>query len=64
MADLIYMMNTLIDKDGNILVDGIMDSVAPVTKEEMETYKNIDFDVLDYKNDLGADKLMTNDDKV
>ena len=31
MADLIYMMNTLLDKDGKILVDGLMDEVAPVT---------------------------------
>ena len=31
MADLMHMMNTLIDKDGKILVDGIMDEVAPVT---------------------------------
>ncbi len=31
MADLIAMMNTLIDKDGKILIDGLMDDVAPVT---------------------------------
>jgi acetylornithine deacetylase/succinyl-diaminopimelate desuccinylase-like protein len=31
MADLIAMMNTLVDKDGKILVDGIQDDVAPVT---------------------------------
>ena len=31
MADLIYMMNTLLDKDGKILIDGLMDEVAPVT---------------------------------
>ena len=31
MADLMYMMNTLVDKDGKILVEGIQDDVAPVT---------------------------------
>ena len=31
MADLMYMMNTLVDKDGKILVEGIQDEVAPVT---------------------------------
>ena len=31
MADLIYMMNTLLDKDGKILIDGLMDEVAPIT---------------------------------
>jgi hypothetical protein len=35
MADLIAMMDTLIDKDGKILVEGLMDTVAPVTKEEL-----------------------------
>ena len=31
MADLMYMMNTLLDKDGKILVEGLMDDVKPVT---------------------------------
>ena len=37
MADLIYMMNTLIDKDGKILIDGLMDEVAPVTDGKIST---------------------------
>ena len=49
MADLIYMMNTLVDKDGKILVDGVSDTVAPVTKEELAKYETIEFDVEDYK---------------
>ncbi len=49
MADLIAMMNTLVDEKGNILVEGLSDTVAPVTKEELESYKNIDFDVEDYR---------------
>ena len=39
MADLIYMMNTLLDKDGNILVEGLMDPVAKVTDEELAMVK-------------------------
>ena len=64
MADLIYMMNTLVDKDGKILVEGLMDSVAPVTPEEMATYKDIDFDVKDFQTDLQTNKLITNQDKA
>ena len=64
MADLIYMMNTLVDKDGKILVEGLMDSVAPVTPEEMATYKDIDFDVKDFQTDLKTNKLITNQDKA
>lgn len=64
MADLIAMMNTLLDKDGKILVDNLMEQVAPVTKEEEEKYKNIDFDVADYQNDIKTEKLMHNQDKI
>lgn len=64
MADLVYMMNTLLDKDGNILVEGIMDPVAKVTDEELASYDNIDFDVEDYKNDLQTAKLVNDKDKV
>ena len=64
MADLIYMMNTLVDKDGKILVEGLMDSVAPVTPEEMATYKDIDFDVKDFQTDIQTNKLITNQDKA
>jgi len=64
MADLIAMMNTLLDKDGKILVENLMDQVAPVTSEEEEKYKNIDFNVGDYQNDIKAPKLMHNQDKI
>ncbi|XP_065351852.1 cytosolic non-specific dipeptidase [Cloeon dipterum] len=64
MADLIYLMNTLLDKDGNILVPGIMDDVAPVTPAELEIYKEIDFDVSEYRSDVGTNKLLRNEDKI
>jgi len=64
MADLMYMMNTLVDKDGKILVEGIQDDVAPVTPEEHAKYENIDFDVADYKNDIKAAKLIHDGDKI
>jgi len=64
MADLIYLMNTLLDKEGNILIDGIMEGVPPVTPEEKEIYKNIDFDVNEYRSDIGCTKLLHNEDKV
>ena len=64
MADLMYMMNTLLDKDGTILVDNLMDDVKPVTPEETDSYKTIDFDVHDFKNDLQTAKLINDGDKV
>lgn len=64
MSDLIYLMNTLVDKDANILVEGLSDTVAPVTKEELAKYEDIAFDISDYKNDLKAAKLVHEGDKI
>jgi len=63
MADLIYMMNTLVDNKGNILIPGIMDDVAPLTDEESATYDSIDFDLGHFQNDIGCQKLMHHNDK-
>lgn len=64
MADLIYMMNTLVDNKGQILVPGIMDDVVPITDEELATYTSIDFDLEHYKKDIGCKHLLHKTDKV
>ena len=61
---MIYMMNTLLDKDGKILVENLMDDVKPVTAEETASYETIDFDINDFKNDLQTDKLIHEGDKI
>lgn len=43
---------------------GLMDEVTKVTPEEEARYTNIDFDVEDYRKDLGHSKLIHNKDKV
>ncbi|XP_077994507.1 cytosolic non-specific dipeptidase-like [Glandiceps talaboti] len=58
MVDLVALMNTLVDKDGKILIDGVNDTVAPLTEEESKLYKDIDFDHEEYCQDLGATKLI------
>ena len=64
MVDLIWMMNQLVDEDGKILVEGLMDSVAPLTPEEEAKYVNIDFDPEEYRKDMGAPgRLMHGADK-
>lgn len=49
MTDLVYLMASLKDTAGKILIDGIMDDVLPVTPEEQALYKDIDFDVESFK---------------
>ena len=40
-------------------VEGLLDDVAPVTEKEKDMYKDIDFDVENYRaNDIGANRLI------
>ena len=38
-----------VDKEGNLLIDGLLDPVAEVTRDELATYAGIDFDVEQYR---------------
>ncbi|XP_067944360.1 cytosolic non-specific dipeptidase-like [Watersipora subatra] len=58
MSDLIYIMDNLVDKDGKIIIPGLYDDVAPLTPEEAKLYESIEFDVEDFRKDVGANKLM------
>lgn len=58
MTDLIALMGCLVDRTGKILVPGISKAVAPVTKEELELYDKIDFDLEEYAKDVGTDTLL------
>lgn len=49
MTDLVQLMATLVDSQGKILVDGIMDDVATVTPEEEALYERIEFNIEEYK---------------
>lgn len=64
MADLVYLLNTLVDKDGRILVDGIYKDVAELRPNEHETYNQISFDVDEYRKDIGCNKLLHKEDKT
>ena len=64
MADLVYMMNSLLDKDGNILVEGIQNDVEPLTPAEEALYDSIEFDPEDFRKDLGTKKLIHPNNKV
>lgn len=46
MNDIVWLLGQLADVKGKILIDGINDHVAPVTSDELELYKNIDFNLV------------------
>ncbi|RKP14597.1 hypothetical protein BJ684DRAFT_19007 [Piptocephalis cylindrospora] len=64
MTDLIHLMSRLVLPDGTILVPGILDDVAPLTKEEEETYKNLDFSLSDYHDSVGAATTIHSSEKA
>lgn len=64
MPDLLYLLNTLLDVNGKILVPGIYDSVAPLGPNENALYEQISFDVDDFRNDVGAKRLLHKEDKT
>lgn len=64
MTDLVHLLNTLVDKDGKILVTGLHDDVAEVTPKEAALYDTIDFDVAEYKAGIGTQQLLHREDKV
>jgi nonspecific dipeptidase len=65
MTDLIRLMGTLVDTDGTILVDGIMDDVKLLTAEEEALYENLDFNVEEYKDEVKifSEKLLFDNKK-
>lgn len=64
MADLIYLLDQLIDKDGRILVPNLYKEVAPLLPNENDIYKKISFNVDHYRSDLGVTRLMHKEDKT
>ncbi|XP_058294246.1 beta-Ala-His dipeptidase isoform X2 [Hylobates moloch] len=58
MADLVALLGSLVDSSGHILVPGIYDEVAPLTEEEINTYKAIHLDLEEYKNSSRVEKFL------
>ncbi|KAK3697515.1 hypothetical protein QZH41_011280, partial [Actinostola sp. cb2023] len=58
MRDLVGLLSTLVDVKGKILVPGVYDSVAELTVKEKALYDDIDFDMEDYRADIGHNKLL------
>ncbi|XP_055538804.1 cytosolic non-specific dipeptidase [Wyeomyia smithii] len=64
MNDLVYLLGTLADKEGRILIPNIYKDVAALLPAEQAIYEAIAFDVADYREQLGARKLMHSEDKA
>ncbi|XP_018618358.1 cytosolic non-specific dipeptidase-like [Scleropages formosus] len=58
MTDLIGILNTMISPSGQILIPGICEAVSPMTEKERATYESIEFDMEDYRQNIGVERLM------
>lgn len=63
MTDLVRLMGSLVDTDGNIQIPGIMEQVAPVTAEEEALYDNISFTMDNIYESLGSKTTIFDDKK-
>ncbi|KAF5308310.1 hypothetical protein FQR65_LT06304 [Abscondita terminalis] len=64
MADLIYLLNTLVDSECRILIPGINDDVCKLATDEEKLYEKIHFDINQFRNGIGAPQLAHNEEKV
>lgn len=53
----------MVDTKGKMLIPGVYDSVLPLTEEEKKLYEPIEFDLNEYRKDVGVEKLL-HDTKV
>ncbi|XP_063307688.1 beta-Ala-His dipeptidase-like [Pelobates fuscus] len=58
MSDLIYLLDTLVDVKGHILIPGIYDAVAPLNEKEIKLYKELEFNLKDLEADTGISKFL------
>jgi Cys-Gly metallodipeptidase DUG1 len=54
MTDLVALLARLVDSQGNILIPGLMDLVAPVTADEQALYQSIHYGLTDLHESLGS----------
>ena len=62
MIEISNIFASLIDaKTGKILIEGLSDQVDAVTEEEKATYKDIDFSLANYQDEVGCGRLLSDD---
>ena len=63
MTDLIFLMNSLVKPNGDILIPGINDQVAPLMPEESALYQNLAFSMNELYDALGSQTSLFHNEK-
>jgi len=58
MIDLVHLLSKVVDQKGKILIPGVNELVDPLTKDEDSLYAPIDFDPEEFREDIGAERLL------
>eukprot|EP00053_Salpingoeca_punica_P011993 m.107056 g.107056 ORF g.107056 m.107056 type:complete len:478 (-) comp15828_c0_seq4:1717-3150(-) len=61
--DLVKLLASVADTKGNILIEGVNETVRPLTDEEARRYDNIDFDTETFRQEAGAVGHLMRDSK-
>ncbi|CAO1624913.1 unnamed protein product [Jaminaea pallidilutea] len=61
MTDLFHIMSRLVTPEGEILIPGIKDLVAPLTAEERKRYEVMDFTVKDMNDATGSSTTISDE---
>ncbi|CAI2347440.1 unnamed protein product [Caenorhabditis sp. 36 PRJEB53466] len=64
LNDLMWIMSQLVTVDGQILIPGIAELVAPLSKDEDDLYDKIDFSVETFQNETGSPGLISHEKKA
>jgi len=61
MTDLILLMSKLVSPEGQILIPGVKEMIAPVTEDEQKKFEAIHFEMSDIHSAVGGDVTLSND---
>ncbi|KAG8998229.1 hypothetical protein FRB90_012351 [Tulasnella sp. 427] len=61
MTDLILLMSRLVKPNGEILIPGLEQLVAPLTDEEKQRYEVLDYSIADIEQSAGAPVALSSD---
>nr|CAD7257087.1 unnamed protein product [Timema shepardi] len=64
LHDLIFMLNSLVDLNGDIDIPGLDKDIAPMTPTEESLYKHIDVDTGEIRRVLGVPKVKHEDCRI